>query len=122
MAHSNQDPSAQLNPPEALEGTHGVVWLAQDGRRTTTQAATNVHYTLRMTPQRKEIRGHTAILPPAWEGTLEVARHDSYLQPHTDIVLTMDDGRQVAGYIRDVSGTRAQHADVIINGWVEDWA
>jgi hypothetical protein len=121
MQKSDQDFAAQFSLPEALDGTHGVVWLAQDERRTTTQAATNVRYTLRVTPQQEPTRDHTASLPPAWEGTLDVAREDSYLQPHTDIILTLDDGRQVSGYIRSVHGHGTQHADVIINGWVEAW-
>lgn len=111
----------QFIPPEALEGTQGVVWLAQDGRRTSTQVATNVRYTLQMTPNRKNMLGHSVILPPSWHGTFEVARKDSYLQPNTEIILTMDDGRQVSGYIRTVRGVRTQRADVTINGWVEDW-
>jgi hypothetical protein len=111
----------QFIPPEALEGTQGVVWLARDGRRTTTQIATNVRYALRMTPNRKNMLGQTAILPPSWTGTLEVARKDSFLQPNTEIVLAMDDGRQVSGYIRRLKGIRTQRADVTINGWLEEW-
>jgi hypothetical protein len=111
----------QLIPPEALEGTEGVVWRAQDGKRTTTQIATHVRYALRMTPNRKNMLGHTVILPPSWQGTLEVSRKDSYLQPKTEIVLTTDDGRQVSGFIRSVRGLRTQRADVTINGWLEDW-
>jgi hypothetical protein len=112
----------QFIPPEALEGIQGVVWLARDGRRTTTQIATNVRYTLRMTPNRKNMLGHSVILPPSWTGTLEVARKDSFLQPNTEIVLAMDDGRQVSGYIRSLKGIRTQRADVTINGWLEEWA
>ncbi len=111
----------QFIPPEALEGTEGVVWRAQDGKRTTTQIATHVRYSLRMTPNRKNMLGHMVILPPSWQGTLEVSRKDSYLQPKTEIVLTTDDGRQVSGFIRSVRGLRTQRADVTINGWLEDW-
>lgn len=122
MSEENAGIPIQFIPPEALEGTRGVVWLARDGRRTTTQVATNVRYALRMTPHRKNMLGHTAILPPSWTGTLTVARNESYLQPHTEIILTMDDGRQVSGFVRSVRGVRTHTADVAINGWVEDWA
>src|SRR6476469_4760047 len=111
----------QFIPPEALEGSAGVVWLARDGRRTTTQVASNVRYTLRMTPNSKNMLGQRVILPPSWHGTLEVSRKDSYLQPNTEIILTMADGRQVSGYIRRVKGLRTQRADVTVDGWLEDW-
>jgi hypothetical protein len=42
MAYPDQDLAVQFLPPAALDGTQGVVWLAYDGRRTTTQVATNV--------------------------------------------------------------------------------
>jgi hypothetical protein len=121
MDPSDQGIPIQFIPPEALEGTQGVVWLAQDGRRTTTQVATNVRYTLRMTPNSRNALGQTIILPPSWQGTLEVSRKDSFLQPHTEIVLTMDDGRQLSGYIRSIKGLRTQRADVTVNGWLEEW-
>lgn len=121
MDESNPGIPIQFIPPEALEGTKGVVWLARDGRRTTTQVATNVRYALRMTPNRKNMLGHTVILPPSWEGTLDVARKDSYLQANTEIILTLDDGRQLSGFIRRLTGLRTQRAAVIVNGWLEDW-
>lgn len=121
MDPSEQGIPIQFIPPEALEGTKGVVWLARDGRRTTTQVATNVRYTLRMTPNSKNALGQTVILPPSWQGTLEVSRKHSYLQPHTEIVLTMDDGRQLSGYIRRLRGLRTHRADVTVNGWLEEW-
>ena len=121
MDPSDQGIPIQFIPPEALEGTRGVVWLASDGRRTTTQIATNVRYTLRMTPNSRNALGQTVILPPSWQGTLEVSRKESFLQPHTEIVLTMDDGRQLSGYIRSLKGLRTQRADVTVNGWLEDW-
>lgn len=108
-------------PPEALTGERGVVWLARDGRRTTTQVASNVRYTLRLTPNRRNMLGHTAILPPSWTGTLTVARKDSYLQPQTDIVLTMDDGRQVVGFVRSVRGVRTHTAEIAVSGWIAEW-
>ena len=119
---ANEGIPIQFIPPEALEGTQGVVWLARDGRRTTTQIATHVRYTLRMTPNSKNMLGQKVILPPSWQGTFEVSRKDSFLQPHTEIVLTMDDGRSVSGYIRRLRGLRTQRADVTISGWLEDWA
>jgi hypothetical protein len=121
MDEGNVGIPVQFFPPESLEGTKGVVWLARDGRRTSTQVATNVRYALRMTPNRKNMLGHTAILPPTWSGTLKVARKDSYLKPNSEIILTMDDGRQVSGFIRSLRGFRTQTADIMVNGWVEDW-
>ena len=121
MDEGNAGIPVQFFPPESLEGTKGVVWLARDGRRTSTQVATNVRYALQMTPNRKNMLGQIAILPPTWSGTFTVARKDSYLKPNTEIILTMDDGRQVSGFIRGIRGFRTQTADVMINEWVDDW-
>lgn len=111
----------QFIPPEALEGTNGVVWLARDGRRTTTQVATQVRYTMRLTPNRANALGQTAILPPTWEVALSVARKDSYLQGGAEVVLTLDDGRQALGFLSALAGVRTIRATLRVAGWLEAW-
>ncbi len=112
--------SVTFHPPEDLTGMHGTVWLAQDGRRTTTQIATEVAYTLSLVPDRRSTLGG-AVYPPAWRATLAVPRTRSYLRSGAEVVLTLDDGRQAHGTLGRVRGWRTVRAELAVWAWLEEW-
>jgi len=107
--------------PESLTGTHGVVWLARDGHRTTTQIATNVRYSLSLMPNPANSLGTPTILPPIWTAHLEVPRKDSFLHADTGVVLVLDDGRKALGMLRQVRGFRIIRAELRVSTWLENW-
>jgi len=107
--------------PESLTGTHGVVWLARDGHRTTTQIATNVRYSLSLMPNPANSLGTPTILPPIWTAHLEVSRRDSFLRADTEVVLVLDDGRKALGTLQQMRGFRTVRAEVRVTMWLEDW-
>jgi len=108
-------------PPESLTGTYGVIWLARDGKRTTTQVATGVRYIVQITPNRANALGQTTILPPGWVAHLAVPRRQSFLRAGSEVVLVLDDGRKALGTLTRLRGFRTAQADLPIAAWLEDW-